>query len=190
VKNIWSKKRLLWVFWGVLGLGLVAAGYIQEVDASNTAKKGKQWPTTVEYFLLRDLVVDTTNDRILTIAGLRQPELAISEGGWDMNNNGNWRPFCASKCNANPCDDFSLESDTTFPNTGTYYSAFTLILNRRNLFASRIPKGFYIKASARQQPGKLFTTMTLLTDAYNDGVCHEIVNSQTWTFRKYRANKD
>jgi len=187
VKNFWSKKRLLWAFWGILGLGLVTAGYVQEVDASNTARKGKKWPVTVQYFLLRDLTVNT-DDRVLTIAGIRSPELQISQGGNYIG--GNWRSFCASRCNAAPCDDFSMESDPIFPNTGTYYSAFTLMLNTKNLFASRIPRGFYVKATARQQPGKLFSTMTLLTDAYNDGICHELIGTQTWTFRKYRANME
>lgn len=190
MKNLWSKKRLLWVFWGVLGMGLVAAGYIQEVDASNTAKKGKKWPVTTEYFLLRDLTVDTANDRILTIAGLRSDIMNLNSGYlWIPSASAN-KPRCGSVCVDGTCDDFGVADDTTFPAVNqTYYSAFTLILNKRNIFASRIPKALYVKGNKSPLPGKLFASMVLMTDAYNDGKCYEIGNNgtETWTFRKYRS---
>lgn len=175
------------MFWAVLGMGLVAAGYIQEVDASNTAKKGKKWPATTEYFLIRDLTIDTANDRILTIAGLRNDVMNINSGYlWISSASAN-KPKCGTVCTDSTCDDFGTTDDTIFPAVNqTYYSGFTLILNRRNIFASRIPKMLYVQGNKGPLPGKLFASMVLMTDAYNDGKCYD-TGTATFTFRKYRS---
>jgi hypothetical protein len=74
----------------------------------------------------------------------------------------------------------------SLPSNRTDYSGFTRTLQYGTFSRSRIPKMLYVQGNKGPLPGKLFASMVLMTDAYNDGKCYD-TSTATFTFRKYRS---
>jgi hypothetical protein len=187
VKKLWLKKKLLGFLAITIAVGAASTAFVGESRASDETEQDKKYLQT-RLFLLRDTTIDTANERILSVALRRNERLTVTTGY--LNVGGVNKPRCGSKCTESDCGDLGLDADTAFPVANTYYGGFTLILNTRNIRESRIPRGIYFKADRGPNPGKLFRSITLLTDAYNDGRCYETdLAGQTFTYRKYSSEE-
>lgn len=179
MKKFWTNKTRLWLAASAIAVSVVTVGFVGNVGASDD---DDSWATT-EYLLVRDLELDVTNDKLVSIGKPENDVLTLTTGTTAS------KPKCGSKCTASACA--SQTSDSIYPATGAaYYGTFTMALSSNNLLEGRIPKNVFIKGTGYINPSKKMDSIVLLTDAYNDGSCLETVDGETWTMRKYKVNMD
>jgi hypothetical protein len=145
----------------VLGIAALAI-----ITAGNTVS------ATTEYVLVAaDTIMDTTNDKAMSIGRPLKAHTII--------------PDTNLKCGRKSNDDSTYSTDTNF--SGANYGVYMLIADASEVKGGRIPTQTYV-FNEDVQPGKKFQSWGLL--GVTNETCYEVVDSVTYTFKKYSVQCD